>query len=75
MANRCFKQRVWVDGVKIKGIAKDKGGMKGCVENCPGYAYITVKDTLRRTNHITLDMALYLTKALDITLADIIVMR
>lgn len=75
MANRCFKQRVWVDAKKIKSIAEDKGGMKECVENHPGYAYHSVIDVLRRTEHITLDMAIYLEKALDCTLADIIAMR
>ena len=72
MARNCYKQRVLVDVKKIKSIAGDKGGMKECVENHPGYAYNSVNDVLRRTNHITLDMAIYLEKALDCTLADII---
>ena len=75
MARNCYKQRVWVDVKKIKSIAKNKGGMKECVENHPGYAYRSVNDVLRRTNHITLDMAIYLEKALDCTLYDIIALQ
>ncbi len=75
MAGKCYKQRVQVDVKKIKSIAESKGGLKECVENHPGYVYHSVNDLLRRTNHITLDMAIYLVKALDCTLADIIAMR
>ena len=75
MARNCYKQRVWVDVKKIKSIAENKGGMKKCVENHPGYAYHSVNDVLRRTNHITIDMAIYLENALDCTLSDIIALQ
>lgn len=75
MAGKCYKQRVCVDAKKIKSIAESKGGLKECVENHPGYVYHSVNDLLRRTNHITLDMAIYLEKALDCTLADIIALQ
>ena len=75
MAGKCYKQRVYVDVKKIKSIAESKGGLKECVENHPGYVYHSVNDLLRRTNHITLDMAIYFEKALDCTLADIIALQ